>query len=104
MSTGASDDIEKITRLAESYHTRWGMSEQFGPFNPHSIKLEDDNVSTHCQELISNLEEFTLRILNENTKYIKKLAKKLLESETLSYQMVRKTIGKKRENSINIDI
>ena len=104
LSTGASDDIEKITRLAESYHTRWGMSEQFGPFNPHSIKLEDDNVSTHCQGLISDLEDFTLRILNENTKYIKKLAKKLLESETLSYQIVRKTIGKKRENSINIDI
>ena len=54
--------------------------------------------------LISNLEKFTLKILGENTKYIKKLAKKLLETETLSYQNVKKTIGKKRENSINIDI
>ena len=58
----------------------------------YSNNAIDDNVSTHCQELISNLEEFTLKILSENTKYIKKLAKKLLETETLSYQNVKKTI------------
>ena len=33
VSTGASDDIEKISMLVKSYSTSWGMNNDIGPLN-----------------------------------------------------------------------
>ena len=37
VSSGASDDIERVTNLIEHYFKSWGMS-NFGPLNYHNLK------------------------------------------------------------------
>ena len=104
LSTGASDDIEKVSKLAENYHTKWGMSTEFGAFNPNITGIDENDINKYCHDLIISVENFVLEILKNNEKYIKKLAKKLLNLETINYKIVRKTIGKNRENSIKINL
>ena len=104
VSTGASDDIEKISVLAENYHTQWGMSSEIGPFNHNHVSIENKDINSYCESLITNIENFTINVLSENKKYLKKLAKKLLKSETLYYKDLRKQLGKHHENTLSINL
>jgi cell division protease FtsH len=105
VSTGASDDIEKISILSNYYHTKWGMSEKFGAFNPHySGMYENKKVSKYCQILINDIEIIVLSMLNKNLKILKKLAKKLLKKETITYKKIKKIIGSCKENSEKVEI
>ena len=80
------------------------MSTEFGAFNPHITGVDENDINKYCHELIISVENFVLELLKNNEKYIKKLAKKLLNLETINYKIVRKTIGKTRENSIKINL
>ena len=103
VSTGASDDIEKISVLAEHYHTKWGMSDEIGAFNPWHIGFSDsEEIFTYCQNLINFLEGITMQILTERKKIVKKVAKKLLKTETLLYEDLKKFIGVDLENSLDV--
>jgi len=99
-STGPSNDLEELTRLARSMVTRWGMSKRLGArtfgrteelvFLGREIS-ETRNYSEKVAEEIDDevralVEEATARarvVLIQHRELLDKLAKVLLESETL---------------------
>ncbi len=100
VSTGASDDIGKVTQTARSMVTRYGMSAELGPQSfgtkaelpfagrqaseqrNYSEKVAaqiDDDVN----RIIDRAHERARRILSENRSKLDQLARKLMEIETL---------------------
>ena len=68
MSTGASNDIERATKLARSMVTQYGMSEQFGMMgleNPQSQYLDGRNVATCSESTGAVVDTEVNRIINE---------------------------------------
>jgi len=99
-STGPSNDLEQVSRLARAMVTRWGMSEELGPLTyGRSEELvflgreisETRNYSEATAEAIDRevraivAEELgrARRVLTENRKLLDKLANALLQVETL---------------------
>ena len=90
ITTGASDDIEKLTRLAYMYVTRYGMDDSIGTF--HFDRERRDiysetlrkKVDTAVQKIINRAYKKTKEMLEEHSNLIEKFAKKLLEKETVN--------------------
>jgi len=102
VSSGASDDIEKISDLVRKYFTHWGMDNE-GVFLPHRLSEDSDTLQTKCQDLTYQIEGAVINILKQHRKYLDKIANKLLSKETLSYTDIKKILKSKRESSIIID-
>ena len=100
VSSGASDDIERVTNLIEHYFKSWGMS-NFGPLNYHNLKIKDDsNLTTSIMNAVKKLEDFTINTLLENKNQIELLSKKLLDKETIDYTDIQDTLDNSLENSV----
>ena len=101
ITTGASDDIERATRLARAMVTEYGMSEKLGPQRFASRDGEpflgrehgrsadhSDEVAARVDEEISRLLDEAhgraRRILEEHRDVLDRLAGALLERETLA--------------------
>jgi len=106
VTTGAGDDIRQATDLARRMITEWGMSERLGPLryseNEQEVFLghqvtQRKNVSEYTARLIDEEihrvvaeSESTARdVLTEHLDDLHKLAKALLEYETLSADEVQ---------------
>jgi len=100
VTTGASSDLERATRLARKMVTEYGMSERLGPLTfGHKEELvflgreigEQRNYSEEVaraideevRNLINQAHETALRTLRENKDKLIGLARKLMEVETL---------------------
>jgi cell division protease FtsH len=100
MSTGPSDDISKVTKLARAMVTRYGMSERLGPrtfgqkeeliFLGREISEQRDysekvaeEIDDEVRRIIDRAHELARSILRENRAKLEQLAQKLLEVETL---------------------
>jgi cell division protease FtsH len=100
VTTGASNDLERATRLARKMVTEYGMSEKLGPLTfGHKEELvflgkeigEQRNYSEdvaraideEVRRLITEAHEKALRILRENKDKLVGLAARLIEVETL---------------------
>ncbi len=100
ITTGASNDLERATRLARKMVTEYGMSDKLGPLTfGHKEELvflgreigEQRNYSEEVAQaideevrrLITEAHETALRILRENKDTLIGLAKRLIETETL---------------------
>ena len=46
LSSGAHDDIEKVTQLVEHYYKKLGMSDKYGPLNFKNLEIKDDSKLT----------------------------------------------------------
>jgi cell division protease FtsH len=109
VTNGATSDIQQATRLARAMVMEWGMSEKLGRvryhgneqevFLGHSVtqtvnmseetaKLIDDEI----RSLVEAGEQTARGILNEHADDLHKLAKALLEHETLSGDEVEKVL------------
>jgi cell division protease FtsH len=102
VTTGAGNDIKQATQLAQKMVTEWGMSERLGPQNyagsgEQEVFLGDHtasggNVSEHTARLIDEevrrvvdeAEERARTVLLEHWDDLHRLARGLLEYETLS--------------------
>ncbi len=99
VSTGASDDIQKATEMAERFITLYGMSDRLGPVafeklqqqfldgagNPRravSAKVAE-LIDQEVQNLIEGAHQIALQILTVNRALLDGLAEKLLEREVL---------------------
>ncbi len=100
MSTGPSDDISKVTKLARTMVTRYGMSDQLGPRSfgqkeemvflgreiseqrDYSEKIAEE-IDDEVRVLIETAQEVARNILTENRAKLDQLAHKLLEVESL---------------------
>jgi cell division protease FtsH len=100
ITTGASNDLERATKMARSMVTRWGMSQKLGPmvygqkeelvFLGREISEQRDYSESVAQEIDSEvrriINEAYLRARNLLTQYRDKLdaiARRLMEVETL---------------------
>ena len=106
ISTGASNDLQQITKIAYSMITVYGMNDKVGnisyydpnqenvftkPFSEETGKMIDEEV----RKLISNAYEITKKLLLEKKDDVEKLAKELLKKEVLFKSDVEALIGKR---------
>ena len=106
ISTGASNDLQQITKIAYSMVTVYGMNEKMGnisyydpsqentftkPFSEETGKMID----TEVRLIIENAYIKTKALLNEKKGDVEKLAKELLVKEVLFRSDVESLIGKR---------
>ena len=106
ISTGASNDLQQITKIAYSMITVYGMNEKVGnisyydpnqenvftkPFSEETGKMIDEEV----RKLIDKAYQITKKLLIEKKGDVEKLAKELLKKEVLFKSDVEALIGKR---------
>lgn len=101
VTSGASSDIQYVTRLAKSMVMQWGMSEKVGPlfhgseqeevFLGHSMGRQSQSsnetaalIDSEVKRIANDAHEEARRIINKHLDQLHQLAKGLLEHETLS--------------------
>jgi cell division protease FtsH len=101
ISTGASDDLIRVTDIARSMVTRYGMDEKLGqaaletergtflgmPSEGGGRRFSEDTareIDVAVRERIDRTYEKALKILRDRRAELDRLAKKLLEKETLT--------------------
>ena len=116
ISTGASNDLQQITKIAYSMITVYGMNDKVGnisyydpsqenmftkPFSEETGKMIDEEV----RKLIDNAYQITKKLLIEKRGDVEKLAKELLKKEVLFKSDVEALIGKRPyEEKKSLDI
>ncbi|MBD2440095.1 ATP-dependent zinc metalloprotease FtsH [Nostoc sp. FACHB-110] len=99
VSTGASDDIQKATDLAERYVTLYGMSDKLGPvaFEKTQQQFLDgygnarrsispqvaQEIDNEVKQIVDNAHHIALSILHENRDLLEETAQELLQREIL---------------------
>jgi cell division protease FtsH len=98
ITTGASNDIERATKIARAMVTQYGMSEHFGLMGLESItnRYLDGRAVLNCGEdtaaeidrevmkMLKNAYEEAKRLLIENRVALDKIAEFLIEKETIT--------------------
>jgi len=109
MTTGAADDLDRVTELARKMVCEWGMSEKMGPltfgkkeeqiFLGREISQHRDYSEETAIKIDAEVKRIVLRgyerakeILEENREALVRLAKALLEYETLDYEEIEKVM------------
>lgn len=85
ITTGASNDIEKVSKIMLDYINKYGMDEEFGIFN--SLSIDSYNINhllDICRDKVNLLYEQTLHELQQNFNILSMIANTLLEKETLN--------------------
>ncbi|QSJ20884.1 ATP-dependent zinc metalloprotease FtsH [Nostoc sp. UHCC 0702] len=108
VSTGASDDIQKATDLAERYITLYGMSDKLGPVafekiqqqflegysNPRrsiSPKVAEE-IDREVKQIVDNAHHIALSILQTNRDLLEETAQELLQKEILEGSQLRERL------------
>ncbi|NLJ57726.1 MAG: ATP-dependent metallopeptidase FtsH/Yme1/Tma family protein [Tissierellia bacterium] len=101
ISTGASNDIERATKIARAMVTTYGMSEELGPMTYGTSEDEvflgrDFNkirnyseevaakIDNEMRKIIDNAYNKTEKLLSENMEKLHRVAQALLDKETIS--------------------
>ena len=107
VSTGAADDIEKISNYVKLYNTSWGMSKELGAINPMFLGLIGENMTEsvflQCKGMVKNLEIFTNDILIKHKELVIKIAEDLLKNETIVYKRIKELLPDDLENSLSCE-
>lgn len=110
ISTGAHNDLEKVTRLARDYVCKFGMSKKLGPqtfgrqsgniFLGHDLVQEKEYsentailIDEEVSKIVKNSYEKAYRLLSENRDRLELLANKLEEEEILEGETVAELLG-----------
>lgn len=107
VTTGASNDIERATKLARGMVTQYGMSDTFGPMgleNAQSQYLDGRNVSTcsaqsqavvdeEVRKILEECQQTAITLLRENTGALNKISAYLLEKENITGQKFMELLG-----------
>ena len=110
VSTGASDDIQKTTELAERAVTIYGMSDKLGPIAFEKTQQQfiegygnaRRNVSAEVakvidaevKQMVDNAHHIALTILDKNRELLEETAEELLEKEILEGEKLRERLQK----------
>ncbi|MCZ2202950.1 MAG: ATP-dependent zinc metalloprotease FtsH [Cylindrospermopsis raciborskii PAMP2012] len=108
VSTGASDDIQKATDLAERYVTLYGMSDKLGPVAFEKIQQQflegysnprraisphvAEEIDREVKEIVDNAHHIALRILQCNRDLLEEIAQELLQREILEGGYLREKL------------
>lgn len=113
LSTGAADDLARVTDIARAMVTRYGMSSKLGHvalekdqrsfltpnpmFDGPRERVYSDETATSIDEevrqLVDETFERTLGLLRERADLLHRTAKKLLEKETLDEAELKELVG-----------
>lgn len=110
-TNGASNDIEKATRLARAMITRYGMSDEFGMVAMENVTNQylggdttlacspetQARIDKAVSDLIKTQHEKARRLLKEHRKKLDELAKYLYEKETITGEQFMEILEKKAE-------
>ena len=110
-TNGASNDIEKATRLVRAMITRYGMSDEFGMVAMENVTNQylggdttiacspetQARIDKAVSDLIKTQHEKARRLLEEHRKKLDELAKYLYEKETITGEQFMEIVEKKAE-------
>lgn len=110
-TNGASNDIEKATRLARAMITRYGMSDELGMVAMENVTNQylggdttlacssetQARIDKAVSDLIKTQHEKARRLLEEHRKKLDELAKYLYEKETITGEQFMEILEKKAE-------
>ncbi len=114
ISTGAKNDIEKATQIAQKMVREWGMSDRIGTV---SVAAEKEHIflgrdiaqhkdysdktamiiDEEVKKIISKAYNKATKILKQNKPLLSKIAKELLVKEILTGEDIDKIMGEKRK-------
>ena len=107
ISTGALNDLERITKMAYSIVSVYGMNKNIGNISFFDSKQSDYNftkpysdstaekIDFEVKRIVENAYERTKNLLINTKEQLKKIAKKLLEKEILFQNDIELLIGKR---------
>ena len=98
ITTGASNDIEKATKIARAMVTQYGMSKRFGLMGLESIQnryldgravlncgdATAAEIDTEVMEMLKEAYETAKKLLSENMECLHRIAEFLIEKETIT--------------------
>ncbi len=112
VSTGASNDIEVATNIAREMVVEYGMSDigpinikpasQFGMWQREGSEISENlqaKIDTEIKKIMDVAYAQALTILRKNKVNLDKVAKALLDKETLDTDEFEKIVGKKKGNA-----
>ena len=109
-STGPSNDIEQVTRIARAMVTRWGMSDRLGPrtfgktdemvflgreiseTRNYSEKIAEE-IDDEVRRLIEEAQERARQLLRDKRPILEKLVTVLMEVETLEGPTLKRLLA-----------
>ncbi|KAI8991527.1 peptidase family M41-domain-containing protein [Mycotypha africana] len=112
ITTGAHDDLQKVTKMAYAQITTYGMNEKVGP-----LSFEDQNeqrfqkpfseqtgtlIDNEARKLVMDAYDRTLKLLTEKKEDIEKVAKLLLDKEVLTREDMENLLGKRPFEEVTI--
>lgn len=112
-TTGASNDLQKATKIAREMVKVYGMSEKLGPIQfgqreemiflgreIHEERNYSDQVASEIdaevKRIIEEGEKTANQILTKNIKLLKDISKKLIETETIEREEFERLVGVKK--------
>ena len=117
ISTGALSDLERITKMAYSIVSVYGMNKNIGNISFFDSKQSDYNftkpysestaekIDSEVKRIVDNAYNRTKKLLTEKREQLEKIANKLLEKEILFQNDLENLIGKRpfKDNRVNIE-
>jgi len=107
VTTGASDDLNKVTKIAYGITQIYGMGDAIGhlsyqddpsgmdkPYKPFSEETSQ-MIDRSCRELVDGAYERTLSILRERKDYVDALGERLLKDEQLGHDELVEVLGQR---------
>jgi len=106
VTSGASSDIQAATKIAKMMVLKWGMSDAIGPVM-HEMSNEDfisndkaNLIDAEVKKIVDDGYKNATKIIKDNIKKLHKLAKALIEYETLTGEEIKAILaGKKIKQS-----
>jgi cell division protease FtsH len=107
ISTGAQNDLERITKMAYSMVTIYGMNEKIGQVSFYDSQQSEYNfqkpyseataetIDEEVRKLISEAYERTKKLLSDKREELVKVAEELLDKEILFQADLERLIGKR---------
>lgn len=105
VSTGAADDLQKVTRIAQAQISSYGMSKKLGNVSYHQGGGEQEGFTKPFSEataqtideevrlLISGAYERTVSLIEEHRESVLALAEKLIATETVNHDVLVAVLG-----------
>jgi cell division protease FtsH len=100
VSTGASNDIERASKIARNMVTKWGMSESLGPISFSSEMGENgimesvisaktfEKVDEEVRSIIDRNYKRAFKILSDNINILHSMTEALMEAETIDVKKI----------------
>ncbi|WP_103665617.1 ATP-dependent zinc metalloprotease FtsH [Gracilimonas amylolytica] len=107
ISTGAQNDLERITKMAFAMVAEYGMSEKLGyislkdsqnaensyGFNKKYSESTSQQIDQEVRNIIEKNHDRTIELLKKHKSELEKLAETLLEKEVLDHHALRELLG-----------